>query len=162
MTAVKGFSKDLPKVGPAQSIGRLSELLAPALDRAERRQQRLDLPVPTQFKHLNDTLGGGLWPGNHFLVAGTGVGKSQLTFQLALNAAKQGVPTGLIALELDEMSLAVRIAAEEAGVTWSKIYNGQCTPQDIARVRAVMPMLSTLPVRTDFGQAMGWGTTAWS
>lgn len=152
-----GFGRDIAPVVPLRDVGRLADLLAPALERAGRRQRGEELPVPSQWKHLNDTLGGGLWPGNHFLVAGTGVGKSQMTFQLALNAAKQGVPTGLIALELDEMSLAIRIASEESGVTWSKVYNGQASDQEMARVAAVVPMLTKLPIRTDFGQAMGWG-----
>lgn len=156
MSQPDGFTKNAPVV-PVQEIGRLAKLLAPALERAGRRQRREELPVPSQWRHLNDTLGGGLWPGNHFLVAGTGVGKSQMTFQMALNAAKEGVPTGLIALELDEMSLAIRIAAEEAGVVWSKVYNGQASDSELARVAAVVPMLASLPIRTDFGQAMGWG-----
>lgn len=146
-----------PGVAVANGIGRLADLLSPAIDRAAARSRGEELPVPTQFDHLNHTLGGGLWPGNHFLVAGTGVGKSQWTFQLALHAAEAGVPVGLIALELDEMSLAIRVAAEKCGVVWSKVYNGQASHHEMAAIRATVPLLSKLDIRTDFGQAMGWG-----
>jgi hypothetical protein len=152
-----GFSKGAGPGVAARPIGKLADLLGDALDRAGARQRGEELPVPMPWANLNHTLGGGLWPGNHFLVAGTGVGKSQFTFQTALHAAKQGVPVGLIALELDEMSLAIRIAAEESGVTWSKVYNGKASDDEMLRIRAVAPKIASLNIRTDFGQAMGWG-----
>lgn len=134
----------------------LSELVESAMLRAERRAAGEEKPVPTPWKHLNATLGGGLWPGAHFLVAGTGVGKSQLSFQIARHAAKAGVPVGLIALELDEMQLVMRLAAEETGVRWSDVYNGKAGELDMARVRRSAVEVGKLPIVTDFGQAMGW------
>lgn len=137
-------------------IGHLADLLGPALDRAERRRTGQERPVTTPWPQLNETLGGGFWPGAHFLVAGTGVGKSQLTFQLVTHAAEEDVPCGLIALELDEMGLAIRIASEKAGVSWSKVYNGKASNEDMAKLRAIAPEIAKLKIRTDFGQAMGW------
>lgn len=158
--APDGFSKGgLRVAGPGDNgIRRLGDLIGPALDRAKRRQTGEEQPVQTPWDPLNRTLGGGFWPGAHFLVAGTGVGKSALTFQVALHAAKANVPCGLIALELDEMSLAIRIACDEAGVTWSKVYNGAASDDELARVRAVAARVGALPIHADFGQAMGWSS----
>lgn len=134
----------------------LSDLVDAAMLRAERRASGEEKPVPTPWRHLNNTLGGGLWPGAHFLVAGTGVGKSQLSFQIARHAAKAGVPVGLIALELDEMQLVMRLAAEDTGVRWSDVYNGKAGEMDMARVKRSAIEAGKLPIVTDFGQAMGW------
>ncbi len=135
----------------------ISQLVDAAMARAERRASGEDRPVCTPWKHLNHTLGGGLWPGAHFLVAGTGVGKSQLSFQLALHAAKDGVPVGLVALELDEMQMVIRLAAEHAGLMqWSDVYNGKASQLDLQRVKKAAGEIGQLPIVTDFGQAMGW------
>lgn len=135
----------------------IDRLVDAAMARAERRASGEDKPVATPWKHLNVTLGGGLWPGAHFLVAGTGVGKSQLSFQLALHAAKDGVPVGLVALELDEMQMVIRLAAEHAGLQqWSDVYNGKASQLDLQRVKKAAAEVGQLPIVTDFGQAMGW------
>jgi len=137
----------------------LDKLLDSALSRAKLRASGEERPVETPWRALNNTLGGGLWPGAHFLVAGTGVGKSQLTFQIARHVAKEGTPVGLIALELDDMQLALRLASEEASVTWSRVYNGQASAEEMRRVEAQIEIVRKFPVLTDFGQAMGWPST---
>lgn len=137
----------------------LDKLLDSAVARAKLRASGEERPVETPWRALNNTLGGGLWPGAHFLVAGTGVGKSQLTFQIARHVAKMGVPVGLVALELDDMQLALRLASEEAGVTWSRVYNGQASPDEMRRIEQQIESVRKFPVLTDFGQAMGWPST---
>ncbi len=158
-----GFSKDLPAVvaTPAHLLIKpvsLDSLVDAAMARAERRCSGEEKPIATPWRPLNETLGGGIWPGAHFLVAGTGVGKSQLTFQLAGHAAKAGIPVGLIALELDEAQMVIRLAAEEAGVTWSTVYNGQAKPDELRRVKEAANIIRKLPITADFGQAMGWSS----
>jgi hypothetical protein len=137
----------------------LDKLLDSAVARAKLRSSGEERPVETPWRALNNTLGGGLWPGAHFLVAGTGVGKSQLTFQIARHVAKEGTPVGLIALELDDMQLALRLASEEAGVTWSRVYNGQASAEEMRRIELQIESVRKFPVLTDFGQAMGWPST---
>lgn len=143
----------------------LDSLVEAAMAKAERRASGEDKPVETPWRHLNETLGGGLWPGAHFLVAGTAVGKSQLSFQIARHAAKSGVPVGLIALELDEMQMVIRLATEEANshiqnvkdrIRWSAIYNGKASEFQLQRIKKAARDVGQMPIITDFGQAMGW------
>lgn len=143
----------------------LEDLIDAAIAQAERRASGEDKPVATPWRHMNDTLGGGLWPGAHFLVAGTAVGKSQLSFQIARHAAKAGVPVGLIALELDPLQMVMRLAAEEANsridnrkdrVRWSSVYNGKASAMHLQMVKQAARDIGKMPILTDFGQAMGW------
>lgn len=138
----------------------IKELIGDAMSRVDRRTAGLDKPVPTPWRQLNETMGGGLWPGAHFLVAGTGVGKSQLSFQIALHAARMGIPVGLIALELDQMQMVVRLSAEQAGLEqWSHVYNGKAGESDIARVKKAAEEVGRMSIVTDFGRAMGWSAS---
>jgi DnaB helicase-like protein len=156
-----GFSTELHRVVgsiptrvPPRSLDSITDA---AIVMARRRRSGEDKPVVTPWAPFNDTLGGGLWAGAHFIVAGTGVGKSQLTFQLAARAASNGTPVGLIALELDETQLVLRLAAEGTGVPWSTVYTGKCSPEQLLRVEASAQKVRALPIMTDFGEAMGWG-----
>jgi replicative DNA helicase len=135
----------------------LKSLVSGAMTMVRQRASGEAQPVETPWRQLNATMGGGLWPGAHFLVAGTGVGKSQLSFQLALHAAKRGVPVGLIALELDQNQMVVRLAAEHAGVSqWSTVYTGKANEADIRKIEDAAEAVGELPIVTDFGSAMGW------
>lgn len=143
----------------------LEDLIDAAVAQVERRASGEDKPVTTPWRHMNKTLGGGLWPGAHFLVAGTAVGKSQLSFQIARHAAKSGVPVGLIALELDPTQMVMRLAAEEANsrivnpkdrIRWSALYNGEAHPMHYQLMKQATKDVRKMPIITDFGQAMGW------
>jgi replicative DNA helicase len=109
---------------------RLANVLPGALDRLRRRALGIDKPIELpNWPRLATALGGGLWPGCHILTGGTGTGKSQLALQLAFQAAKQGIPTRYVALELDDLGLVARLlcmaAGDRAGVWWSQLYTGQ-------------------------------------
>lgn len=146
-----------PAVAPKPlELVKLSSLVGPALDRGTARRSGDEKPVPVPFRGWEDALGGGLWPGAHFIVSGTGVGKSQLSIQTALGAAKAGVPVAYVGLELDEMQIALRVLAEEAGMRWSGLYTGRCSEADIARARGSAGQLEGLPFYVDFGSAHGW------
>src|SRR5690606_18046924 len=103
-----------------------------------------------------DALGGGLWPGAHIVVSGTGVGKSQLTIQLALRAAKSGIPTVYIGLELEEFQIAARAIGDQAGMRWSNIYLGHCSESDLSKAREAAALLANVPFYCEFSPARGW------
>lgn len=160
---------DAPDASPAQPqpqrkpetprLKNVSELFARSIERGRLRQQGLELPVPTPWRELNDTLGGGLWPGLHALVAGTGVGKTQLCLQIASSAVTRPtpIPVGLIELELDEMQLALRILGDNAGVSWSGAYLGKLHDDQFKLLDVSAERLSRIPMYCDFGDAMSWG-----
>lgn len=139
-----------------QRLVTLGELVTPALDRAARRRSGDELPVPVPFREWGESLGGGLWPGAHTLSSGTAVGKSQLSIQTGLGAAKAGVPVLYVGLELDQMQLALRALGEHIGMRWSGLYQGRCSEAELARARDAASGLDGLPFYVDFGDAHGW------
>lgn len=94
-------------------------------------------PVATPWESVNARMGGGLWPGMHVLVGGTGSGKSQWAMQTVMHAAAvHGVPSLVLSLELDALGVFARGAAIATGqaveggndtvhrVAWSSFYTG--------------------------------------
>lgn len=155
-TEPKQKPKPAPKTAP---LKRVSDSFARAIERGRLRQQGLELPVPSPWQELNGTLGGGFWAGMHMLIAGTGVGKTQLCMQLTAHAATRHtpIPVGLIELELDEMQLALRLLGDNAGVSWSGAYLGKLHDDSYAKLDLSAQRLASLPVYCDFGDAMSWG-----
>jgi replicative DNA helicase len=97
------------------------------LDRLKDRCEGREKPVKTPWTALDDAMGGGLWPGLHFLVGSTGSGKTQFAMQIALKAARDGVPVLYIALELGELDLLARAAEilHPNRDKWSEYFRGE-------------------------------------
>lgn len=140
---------------------------------AQRRLDGLDKPIPVPFEDLAEQWGGGLWPGLHVLVSGTGAGKTTLALQIAQAAAEHNYPTLYIGLELEPIQIATRLLALETHVPWSNLYTAQPrrdshgnyeSPeaqrkrvQDyIRRAEPYIIPLSERPFYVDFGSPMGW------
>jgi len=119
-----------------QPLRKLSELIEPALERAQLRSSGKEKPVPVPFREYAGILQGGYFPGVHAIVGGTGVGKSQFTFQTATHAAREGVPTLYVALELSEFQVALRTLGETAGISWSRMYTGRIREGEVDKARA--------------------------
>ena len=81
----------------APTVGALA---GEAFDRMRRRASGAERALPLPWSSVTDALGGGLWSGLHVVVGSTGAGKSQLTLQMALHAAEQGIPVLYCGLEL--------------------------------------------------------------
>ena len=136
-----------------------------------RRVEGAELPIATPWPSVNARMGGGLWPGMHVVVGGTGTGKSQWAMQVSLDAARAGVPVLVLSLELDALGVFARAAsfftqdkarkARDDGsalpaVKWSAFYTGgrastpEKTERDRARVREalphVLPAMEALPL----------------
>lgn len=136
-----------------------ADILGPALDRMDARAEGRERPITTPWRGINEQLpGGGLWPGCHVLAGSTGIGKTAWLMQLALHAVQErraAVVYG--ALELDDMSIALRLVAEVArpAVGWSRLVHGDATLEERARVRtAPTDALSSLYI--DDGGLDGW------
>ncbi len=135
---------------------RLGSHLGDALLRAHRRANGKERPVPIPFPSLAPHFGGGLWAGVHFLVAGTGLGKTQLGLQVGLHAARAGVPVLYLGLELEPMQIALRAMGDASGVPWSKLYVGDAHPNMLERASVTLDELAALPFHTEFGRPNGW------
>lgn len=145
----------------------LGAVLPGAIEALRRRATGEDKPIKLpNWPNFAATMGGGLWPGLHIVTGGTGTGKSQFALQLALQAAKNGVPTRYVGLELDDLGLVARLlcmaAGDDAGIWWSSLYtgNGGGTQGDGNLQRLVgeyKAELSSLPLYLDTDQGPhGW------
>ncbi len=143
--------------GPA--LRRLADVLPAAIELAEHRRSGDVVPVPVPWRAYGESLAGGLWPGMHVRVGGTGFGKTQFEMQGGLYAAARGVPVAYVGLELDEPQVALRLLGEDAGVRWSNLYTGRCTERDLERARAAVPKLSELPIYVETGPPNGWAAS---
>lgn len=124
-------------------------------NRACARLDGREAPVPTPWPSINARMGGGLWPGMHVLVGGTGTGKSQWALQVAIAAAraKTPVPVLLLSLELDALGIFTRAVAHvdrdrdpTSKLKWSSLYTGlQGDHTDADRERANKAMFDALP-----------------
>lgn len=145
------------KASPSASVlRRLSDVLPGAIELAERRQRGDEQPIALPWPGYSDALTGGLWPGMHVLVAGTGFGKTQLTMQGGLHAARHGVPVCFVGLELDKPQIALRLLGEQAGVRWSSLYTGHVSLEQIELARSKVDQLSGLPIYIETGTPGGW------
>jgi replicative DNA helicase len=140
---------DAPR--PPRSI---RELLGPALALAKARRDGKVKPIPVPWREYANALAGGLWPGMHVLVAGTGAGKTAFALQEALEAAKARHPVCYVGLELDEPQIALRLLAEHARMSWSKLYLGQSDKIEQAEAKA--SELEELPFYVETGPPGGW------
>lgn len=137
------------------------------VSRVEARHLGFESPLVTPWPLLNQALGGGFWPGVHFLVGGTGTGKSQWAMQLAMAAAMMQTPVLYFALELDELGLFSRAASFLCGATeetqdtswseikWSDFYTGKVKTVP----RSVVQKLQQLPVHWVVAPPHGWSYT---
>lgn len=147
---------DPKKALRAAGVHPIGEVVPRAFDRIVRRAQGLEVPVPTPWPSVNEALNGGLWPGLHIVVGGTGTGKTQLGLQIALGGAQRGFPALYVALELSDDELTVRLAGVQSGQMWSELWTGQCLDR-IQRVQAqVQDELAGLPLSVQIANPYSW------
>src|SRR5215207_9598039 len=79
--------------GPSDRPLTIAEMVPTAMARADRRRSGAEQPVPLPFPSYAQIMAGGLWPGVHMKVAGTGVGKTTVALQESEHALDQGIPT---------------------------------------------------------------------
>ncbi len=137
---------------------RVGDFLADALDQMGRRARREETPIPLPWPGIARALRGGLWPGLHVLVGNTGSGKSQFALQLALHAARAGVPVLYVGLELGRSDLAARLLGLMAHRRWSGLWLGE-DPELAALGDRFGPELAELPFRLELAPPFGWDYT---
>ena len=90
--------------------------------------------IPTGYYDL-DALIGGLAPGNLVLLAGIpGSGKTALALSLAWTWARQGVPVGVVSLEMTKDELGQRIIAQETGIPTSRQRGSDLADADLQAI----------------------------
>jgi replicative DNA helicase len=135
---------------------RLGELLHAAFEVFHARAVGDRTPVTTPWPTVNTLLGGGLWPGVHFLIGGTGSGKTQWALQVALHTARAGRPVVYIGLELGPEDLTARVLGLQTGVPWSALFRGTDADTLGMAIHQGERPLRDLPLWLEFAPPYGW------
>ena len=106
-------------------------------------------PLLTGFNVLDELLGGMQRSDMLILGARPGLGKSALAVNVCLNAAKNGVKSGIFSLEMSREQLALRILAADAGIDAHRLRLGLYTEAEEQRIIDSIGNLSDLPVFID-------------
>ena len=107
------------------------------------------LPVVTSFNDLDELLGGMQRSDMVILGARPSLGKSALAVNICLNAAHNGVSSGIFSLEMSREQLALRILSADAGVDAHRLRLGLYTDAEEQRIIDSIGQLSELPVFID-------------
>jgi replicative DNA helicase len=136
--------------GEAISLS-FSELLSQTVDFLERTFDG-DVGIKTGLPCLDKQIGG-LQKGRLIVVAARpACGKTALTLQMALNAAKNGHPVGICSLEMSAHELGVRSMAQSYRINVSKLFNADgMAIERVAQSMATHP-LSNWPVHFNVDQ----------
>jgi replicative DNA helicase len=106
-----------------------------------------DPGLSTGFKSLDFYLDGLRRGEMTLLAARTGVGKSTLAMNIAVNVAKQGARVLFFNVEMKDMALFDRSLASEAGVNMQKSRKGELSKEEYARLPEKLLFLRGLPIR---------------
>lgn len=142
---------------PAPSVGHVAGDIDDLLETMWARRQGQRNAIATPWNAVNNILGGGLWPGMHVLVGGTGTGKTQLAVQATVAAARAGASVLYLALELSRRDMAARVVGALSGAPWSEILRGTLDDKAIPRVVQAAREAQDLPLHTECGAPYGYG-----
>lgn len=154
-SAEASLNREAPEVGA---------LVDDALDLFARRADGRAKPIELPWKNVGEALGGGLWPGLHVLVGGTGQGKSQWALQVALEATLRATPTPTLylALELGQPDVVARLLGlmlrKEKGApkaNWSDLFIGS-KPKALEEAKKYAGRLKEIPLRVEVAKPHGW------
>ena len=134
-----------------RSFYSLKEVLSTTLDRlnaAHLKKTEL-VGIPTGLGDF-DLMTSGLQRSDLIIIAARpSMGKTTLLLQLALSAAKAGVPVAIFSLEMAREQLGVRILCAEGGIDALRARDGKLDDQDWVNVSAAVQRLSEAPIYID-------------
>lgn len=134
-----------------QTHARLHDVLVAAFEHLEKLSAHKGdvVGIPTGFKRL-DEMTTGLHPSELIILAARpSMGKTTLSLNMALNAARHGVPVAFFSLEMSREQLALRLLASEAAVNMQRLRTGYVSEDDWARLTRAASRLSEAPFFID-------------
>ncbi len=107
----------------------------------------------TDYRYLDDHLGGLQHSDLIVLAARPSVGKTAFAMNLAYRVAKQGTPVGIFSLEMSTDQVVDRLLAVASGVSLSRMRTGHLSHKeendDFLRITMACDELKTLPIFID-------------
>lgn len=121
----------------------LAEAVSAAYDRTDRASRGEVKFVETGYGVLDEMLGGGMSAPDLIVVAARpGQGKTALLASIAKNAAEKGKRIAFFSLEMQNEQIAMRLLAQESGVSYDKQKNGKLTPEEWERYTRAIEALA--------------------
>lgn len=102
--------------------------------------------ISTGFTCLDERLGGLEGDTLTVIAARPGMGKSALAVNIAINAARRGIPALLFSLEMSRIQLARRVLASATGIPAIAIQRGRVGVDGAGRVIGAAKKMSDLPI----------------
>jgi replicative DNA helicase len=103
--------------------------------------------IPTGIVALDEKLGGGWKGGNKYVIGGRpGMGKSAFVLQCMVAAARYGYAGILVSAEMPVHQIAVRLLAQETGVTYRRLDSGDLRDEDWTLVTGQIERVRGLPI----------------
>ena len=154
--------------GGFQEIGKIIPEAQHLAEQAHQSDRHIS-GLPTHLLELDEKLGG-LQPSDLIIIAGrTGMGKTSLALTIAANIARahmqkgedakdlakdlskdpKGGVVGFFSLEMSSEQLALRLAAERAGVPADKVRKGQAREEEFEELRKAFLELHEMPLHID-------------
>jgi len=123
------------------------ELMAKTIERIDAASQGQQLGLKTGWRSIDKKLGG--WHrGDLTIIAGRpGMGKSAFGMNAVVNAARLGARVGFVSVEMDAVSLGMRLAASAAGLSVSDLRRGNLTTKDWETLAQASSEIAKLPMR---------------
>ncbi|HEY8450532.1 MAG TPA: replicative DNA helicase [Bacillota bacterium] len=134
-----------------RSHASLRDVLVQTFEQLERLSARKGevIGVPTGFKKL-DEMTTGLHPSELIILAARpSMGKTTLSLNISLHAAKQGIPVAFFSLEMAREQLALRLLAAEASVNMQRLRTGYVGEEDWSRLTRAASRLTEAPFFID-------------
>jgi replicative DNA helicase len=124
----------------------LAEAVSSAYDYTERAAQGKVKTVKTGFIDLDSILTG-LYGGDvYYFASRPGQGKTALLGSLVKNVAEQGKRVAVFELEMTNQAIAMRLLAQQSGVSVDKQRSGQLLEDDWAKYTQAVEILAEHPV----------------
>lgn len=109
----------------------LAEAVSDAYDHTDKAARGMIQFVPTGFKDLDKLLAGGMTSPDLYIIAGRpGQGKTAFLVSVARNAAMQGKKIAMFTLEMQNKQIAMRLIAQESGISYDKQKSGELLDSD--------------------------------
>ncbi len=105
--------------------------------------------VPTGFHRLDDMLSGLQNSDMIILAARPSMGKTALALNMALNAAKGGIPVAIFSLEMADYQLVMRLLASESRIDSHRMRLGKLKDEEWARLGERVGVLADCPIYID-------------
>lgn len=135
---------DLAAVGRGADVRALGDVLGEVREQMAQGGGQL---VPTGFVDLDHRTGGGLGPGEMVIVGGRpSMGKSLVAKQIALQAARAGIPAGVISNEEKRTKISRNLLSSESQVENKVLRRGKLDEMQWREVDAAIGRLSGLPL----------------